>query len=238
MRDYGVIHSHNLGQPMEHLIFGWGGAPVLVFPTSKGRFFQWEDFQMMEALHEPLHKGWLQLFCVDSVDHLSWYNFEGHQRDQLDWHLAYELFLLEEFLPFVRERNSTPYLIAAGASFGGFHAVNFGLRYPWAVDRVLAMSGDYEAEKYVEGYYDHDVLANSPLDYLASCAAHELDPETRSVEFIVTAGRYDFCLGPSQLLASHFDRLGVPHQLHVWDDPGVHDWPLWRRQARQYLWGT
>ena len=28
---------------MELLIFGWGGARVLVFPTSMGRYYEWED---------------------------------------------------------------------------------------------------------------------------------------------------------------------------------------------------
>lgn len=221
---------------MEHLVFGHAGAPVLVFPTSKGRFHQWEDFAMIESLREPLERGWLQLFCVDSVDELSWYNFEEHQRLQLDWHLAYEEYLLEEFLPGLREVNATPFLICTGASFGGFHAVNFALRYPQLVRRVVAMSGDYRSEKYVEGYFDDDVLANSPLDYLASVSAtQELDPQTRSIEFRLASGRWDFCLEPTLSLARQFQRLGVPHQCHVWEEPGEHDWPLWRRQVRHYL---
>jgi len=220
---------------MEHLVYGWGGAPVLVFPTSKGRFFQWEDFHMLGSLSEHLAKGWLQLFCVDSVDHLSWYNFDVHQRTQLDWHLAYEDYLVHEFLPHLRTRNQTPYLIVTGASFGGFHAVNFGLRYPEEVDRVVAMSGDYEAQKYVEGYYDEDVLGNSPLDYLRACSWDQLDPSTRTVEFILASGQWDFCKEPTVQVAAELARLGGNYQCHIWDNPGVHDWPLWREQVRHYL---
>lgn len=220
---------------MEHLVFGQSGAPVLVFPTSKGRFYQWEDFRMIEALRVPLERGSLQLFCVDSVDELSWYNFEDHQRIQLDWHLAYEQYLLEEFLPGLRRANPTPFLILAGASFGGFHAVNFALRYPTVAQRVVAMSGDYRADKYVEGYYDDDVLANSPLDYLPGLSPERLNPDLRQTEFRLATGRWDFCLEPTQELSYHLQRLGIPQQCHVWDDPGVHDWPLWRRQAVHYL---
>jgi esterase/lipase superfamily enzyme len=220
---------------MEHLVFGHAGAPVLVFPTSKGRFYQWEDFAMIEALRQPLEAGFLQLFCVDSVDDRSWYNFEDHQRVQLDWHLAYEEFLIDEFLPGLRAWNDTPFLILTGASFGAFHAVNFALRYPQLVQRVVAMSGDYRSQKYVEGYFDEDVLANSPLDYLSGIAFEELAPETRGVEFRLASGRWDFCLQPTLALAGELGRLGVPHQCHVWDDPGVHDWPLWRRQVVHYL---
>ena len=235
MRTYEKIYSASLGMEMEHLVYGWGGAPVLVFPTSKGRFYQWEDFHMLGSVSEHLANGWLQLFCVDSVDRLSWYNFEDHQRDQIDWHLAYEEYLVHEFLPHLKNRNSNPFLIVAGASFGGFHAVNFGIRYPELASRVVAMSGEYEAYKYVDGYFDDDVLANSPLDRLKTLSPDQLDPRVREIEFILTAGQWDFCKDPTLSLAAEMGRLGIPHQCHVWDDPGIHDWPLWREQIRCYL---
>ena len=235
MRSYQSLTSEFLGREMEHLILGWAGAPVLVFPSSKGRFFQWEDFSMLEGLTEHLAKGWLQLFCLDSIDHLSWYNTDIHQREQLDWHLAYENYIQYELLPHVRAVNSTPYLITTGASFGGFHAVNFALRYPHLVSRAVAMSGDYEAEKYVDGYYDEDVLANSPLDFLACQSPESLPSAIRSVDFILATGRYDFCKQPTIELASNMERLAIPHQCHIWDDPGYHDWPLWREQVKHYL---
>lgn len=220
---------------MEHLVFGHAGAPVLVFPTSKGRFYQWEDFRMLEVLKGKIEQGWLQLFCVDSVDELSWYNFEDHQRIQIDWHLAYERYLLDEFLPYLRAQTRTPFLIATGASFGAFHAVNFALRYPEQVQRVVAMSGDYDSQKYVEGYFDEDVLANSPVDRLFELSPTELSPKIRQIEFRLATGRWDFCLEPTQALARELSRLGIPHSHHVWDDPGIHDWPLWRRQVLHYL---
>lgn len=234
-RHYGKIASQALGRDMEHLVFGHAGAPVLVFPTSKGRFYQWEDFRMLEALRYPVERGWLQLFCIDSVDELSWYNFVDHQRLQLDWHLAYEAYLIDEFLPLLRSWNANAFLIMTGASFGAFHAVNFALRYPSLVRRVVAMSGDYASQKYVDGYYDDDVLANSPVDYLPDLTRESLNPEARQVEFRLASGRWDFCLEPTAELARQFERLDVPHLFHVWDDPGMHDWPLWRQQVQHYL---
>jgi esterase/lipase superfamily enzyme len=58
---------------MELLIFGHSGARVLVFPTSMGRFYEWEDRGMMGALGEQIERGWIQMYCVDSVDAESWY---------------------------------------------------------------------------------------------------------------------------------------------------------------------
>ena len=53
---------------MELLVFGHAGARVLAFPTTQGRFYEWEDFGMVGALSEHLNHGWIQLFCVDIVD--------------------------------------------------------------------------------------------------------------------------------------------------------------------------
>src|SRR5579872_1928156 len=103
---------------MEMLVFGHGGAPVLVFPTSMGRFYQWEDFGMVETLSHHLDQGWVQLFCVDSVDAESWYNraVPGAMRGAR--HVQYERYLLDEVLPFMRRHNHTAYLIATGCRFG------------------------------------------------------------------------------------------------------------------------
>jgi esterase/lipase superfamily enzyme len=47
---------------------------VLVFPTSGGRFFEYEDRGMVNALLPKIDRGELQIICVDSVDQESWYN--------------------------------------------------------------------------------------------------------------------------------------------------------------------
>ena len=58
---------------MEVLVFGHAGTRTIVFPTSLGRFYQWEDFGMIDPLRSRLEHGAIQLFCVDSVDAESWY---------------------------------------------------------------------------------------------------------------------------------------------------------------------
>jgi esterase/lipase superfamily enzyme len=73
-RDYRKWHSSALGREMEMLVFGEAGTPVLVFPTSMGRFYQWEDFGMIAHMASRIDAGWLQLWCVDSVDSESFYD--------------------------------------------------------------------------------------------------------------------------------------------------------------------
>ncbi|MDQ3950853.1 MAG: esterase, partial [Gemmatimonadota bacterium] len=61
-RDYRRWFSPALGRDMELLIFGHSGARVLVFPTSMGRFFEWEDRGMIHgALGHHIEQGWLQV---------------------------------------------------------------------------------------------------------------------------------------------------------------------------------
>ena len=87
-REYHSWHSPALHRNMELLIFGHAGARVLVFPTSKGRFYEWEDRGMMGALGEHLEQGWVQLYCVDSVDEESWYAFWKHPGDRAWRHIG------------------------------------------------------------------------------------------------------------------------------------------------------
>ena len=49
-REYGQWWSPSLGRTMEFLWFGQFGRPVMMFPTSSGRFFENEDFGLTGAL--------------------------------------------------------------------------------------------------------------------------------------------------------------------------------------------
>ena len=42
-REYHKWYSPYLGREMELLVFGHGGTPLVVFPTSMGRFFDYEE---------------------------------------------------------------------------------------------------------------------------------------------------------------------------------------------------
>src|SRR5260370_38451406 len=56
-RDYIKEYSPSLGREMEILHFGHAGRPLLVFPTSMGRFYQWEDFGLVGGLSDYIESG-------------------------------------------------------------------------------------------------------------------------------------------------------------------------------------
>ena len=56
-REYHKWYSNRLDRNMELLVFGHAGLPVLVFPTSGGRFFEFEDRNMISAVGERIERG-------------------------------------------------------------------------------------------------------------------------------------------------------------------------------------
>src|SRR5260370_7510909 len=98
-REYHKWSSPALGRDMELLVFGHAGLPVLVFPSSCGSFFEFEDRGMVNVVHDKLEHGRLQLFCVDSVDSESWYNRAVPPRCRIPRPLQYDQSLIHNVPP-------------------------------------------------------------------------------------------------------------------------------------------
>ena len=151
MREYFKDWSQALGRDMEVLRFGSGGLPLLVFPTSMGRFYQWEDFGLVGALQDKIDAGHVQLWCVDSVDGESWYANGRSSEERVARHLQYERYLLDELMPRIPWRPVT-----AGTSFGAFHAVLLALRHPTRVNGFVGLSGAYDTNRWLDGQGGRD----------------------------------------------------------------------------------
>ena len=229
--------SPSLGRDMDLLVFGHAGARVLVFPTSMGRYFEWEDRGMMEALGEHLQSGWLQLFCVDSVDAESWYAKWKHPYDRAVRNFQYEEYVVREVLPFTQSRNGNPVLIAAGASFGAYHAVNMAFRHPHLFNRVLGMSGLYDIREQTDGYYDEAIAASNPSHYVSSLQDHAHLEAMRRMDIILATGQDDSFVENNRYLSRVLWEKGVGNALRLWDG-WAHDWPWWRDMVRLYIGGS
>ena len=118
-RDYHKWYSGELGREMEMLVFGHDGLPAIVFPTSCGRFFEFEDQGMVGAVADKINAGKLQLFCVDSVDSESWYNRNVGADWRVARHVQYENYILRDVVPLIRKINHRHHLASVGCSFGG-----------------------------------------------------------------------------------------------------------------------
>lgn len=233
-REYHRWYSPSLNRDMELLIFGHGGARVLVFPTSQGRYYEWEDRGMIGTLWEPLERGWLQLYCLDSVDAESWYCSWAHPGGRAYRHHQYFQYLLNEVLPLSTHKNQNPFLMTMGASFGAYHAMTFGLKYPHLVDRILGFSGMYDIRRFTGGYSDDFVYFNNPIQFIE----HENDPhrlaQLRHIDIIIAGGRDDSLMPSSRALSGLLWSKGIGNALREWDG-WSHDWPYWKKMMMLYI---
>ncbi len=233
-REYHVWHSPNLNRPMELLLFGHSGEPVLVFPTSLGRFYQAEDFGLVGALRDKIEAGRYLVVCVDSVDRESWYNRNVHPADKVVRHEQYERYILDEVVPLLRHRASPGRLTLAGCSFGGFHTGLIGLRHPTVFQRLVAMAGKFETEMFLRGHHDERVYFHSPLQWVPNLSdPRQLEPLFRQ-EIILAVGEHDFCRSSTEKLSGTLWNKGIGNHLSIWNGAS-HDWPVWREMARTYL---
>lgn len=220
---------------MELLIFGHGGNPLLAFPTSRARFYEFENNGMIGAIADKIENGLVQVFCVDSVDGETWYNRSIHPHDRVMRHIAYEGYLLHEVAPLIKGVNGNQRIGVTGCSLGAYHALNFALRHPDLVSSCVAMSGAFDMKMFMDGYYDNDFYFNNPVDYVANITEPWFMDWYRQMRLVLGVGDHDICLGENFRMAHLLGTQGIPHWLDVWTGGERHDWPLWRRMAQKFF---
>jgi esterase/lipase superfamily enzyme len=235
-REYHHWHSPSLNREMELLIFGHAGTKVLVFPTSLGKYYEWEDRGMVGVLGEHLERGWLQLYCVDSVDAESWYARWAHPSGRVNRHNQYEQYLLHEVVPLMWQKNDNPFLITAGASFGAYHAANFAFKYPDLVGRAIGLSGIYDIRSWANGYHDDNLYFNNPVEYLPNEHDGRRLEALQRMDIVLATGRDDPNRASSETLSTILWNKGIGNALRLWDG-WAHDWPWWRDMIRLYIGG-
>ena len=233
-RDYRTWQSPALGRDMELLVFGDRGTPVLVFPTSMGRFYQWEDFGMIGHLRPRIDEGLLQLWCVDSVDGESFYNKQVGAEERAGRHLAYDRYLTDELVPAIRSENADPYLELLGASFGAFHSVALATRHPGIASRAIGLSGAYDASRWLGGLREGDAYFANPMAFLPLLNDERYLAPLRATEIVIATGRDDKNAGESQRIVAILQEKGVPATLHLWEG-WAHDWPYWKEMVDELL---
>ena len=222
---------------MELLEFGHAGARVIAFPTSASTFHEWEDRGLIEALREPLEKGWFHLFTIGCVDRESWYARWKHPGGRIWRQEEYDRYVVNEVIPLTKTRNPHPYLVMTGASFGGYHALTMGLRHPDLVNRILAMSSLVDIRRFTDGYHNETLYFNNPLEFIPN----ESDPvrleQLRRQDVIMAVGKTDGLVHQNRELSSKLWGKGIGNALREWDG-FAHDWPVWQRMLPMYLGGS
>lgn len=233
-REYHVWQSSRLGRPMEFLWFGRHGRPLLMFPTSGGRFFENEDFGLVGTLRDKIDGGQLQVICVDGIDYESWFCKWAHPSGRAYRHVQFDDYLRHEMVPYVQWRTHRNDLIVYGASFGAYHAANFAAKHPDVVGRAILFSGIYDIGRFSDGYWDDNWYFNNPTSFIANMDGYHAS-RLRSVEWIIATGEYDHLVDANRHFAGMLHGKGVPAHLEIWGGQFGHDWPWWREHVRRFV---
>ena len=234
-RSHHKWYSRSLNRDMDLLVFGHAGPPMIVFPSSMGAFFEYEDRGMISALSGKLEHGALQLYCVSSVDSESWYNRHLHPRQRVRRHLQYEDYILSDVVPLVHHLNPHGAIGVTGCSFGAYHALVIALRQPYIFNWCVTMSGAFDITQFLDGYFDEDCYFLNPPSFLENLSDSYYLDQYRRNKWVLATGEHDICRAANESFSGLLHYKGIPHSLHIWGDGSKHDWPYWRPMANAYL---
>ena len=140
---YEKWYSPALRRDMEIKVYGRGGKPVLYIPCQDGRFFDFENFGMIDAWAPFIESGRATVFSVDTIDSETWSNTDGDPYWRIRRHEEWMRYLSGEVVPYIREVcrgygwQSDPGILAFGCSLGAMHAANLYFHYPEAFESCL-----------------------------------------------------------------------------------------------------
>jgi esterase/lipase superfamily enzyme len=240
-REYYRWHSPILGQDMELLAFGHAGQPYIVFPTSSGRFYDFEDNGMVQSAERFLEEGKIRLYCVDSIDQQSWDNREKGPEEKARRHNDYDRYIMDDVVPFIHKHaGSTKRIMCTGVSMGASHAVLFFFRHPVVFKGTIALSGIYNFRYFLDNYQGDnlDVYYNSPLDFLPNLTDSDILDKYRESEIIICVGQGAWeepMISDTLRMQSILQSKGIPCLIDLWGSDVNHDWPWWRRQFPYFL---
>ena len=224
-----------LGREMELKVYGHAGVPVLALPARGGRFYDWENNGMPDAIAPLLNEGRLQLFCADAVDGEGLLNADLPQRRRAELQEKYFVYLTMELAPRILALNNAAKgtgIWCAGVDLGAYQAVNCRLRRPAQFAGAVGMGGIYDLARFWGSESDDLVLRCSPLCYLQENGiANKLQlakAEENSLILCAGQGAYeDDARADTQALADRLQAEKLPAHLEVWGGDVSHDWYWW-----------
>ncbi len=221
-----------LSREFEMLVFGnRSGLPLILFPTSFGRYYQNKDFGLVDSISGFVDAGRVTVYCPDAIDLESFYNKSIHPADRMRTHNGYENVIVRDVFDLARRECSCHRVAVGGASLGAYHAANIAFRYPDWVSHLICLSGSFDISSFFDGYHDDNIYFNSPYEYLPNMP----DPwKYNHMTIILGTGEWDNTRHESYRLSEILKSKGVQH----WLDDGKwrgHDWNYWRDMLPCYL---
>ncbi|MGY5352616.1 esterase family protein [Wenyingzhuangia sp. IMCC45533] len=240
-REYHNWYSPNLERNMELLVFGHAGAKILFFPPRMGRFYDYENWHIIDALKDKIQRGDIQVYCLDSIDSETFYSNTQPPKFRISRHGLYEKYILEEVLPWTKDVNSSSNVVVAGCSLGAWHAVNIAMRYPKLFCKVVGMSGRYDltfSKSYFDdllaGFRSKKVYENMPIQYLQDLEDDSYLSLINKIEIVIVIGKEDLFFENNLQLKTILEQKNITYQFYEWEGE-AHKAHHWREMVQFYL---
>jgi esterase/lipase superfamily enzyme len=232
-------YSACLDRYMEYKIYGHCGKPVMFIPCQCGRFFDFENFHMLDHWAKWIEAGECIVFSVDCIDGEAWAGTHLSPRQRIENHERWYNYIVEELVPAIRQFSGRKDILTFGCSLGAMHAANLFFRRPDLFDSVFAISGLYDSLEFFGEYMDGLVYNNSPVTYLANMPAEHpylMEYAKRKMLFSVGQGAWE---GPLLESTRRLDTVcaqkGIPARFEYWGFDVNHDWPWWFKMVKLYV---
>ena len=232
--------SSCLNRDMEFKVYGHGGKSVLFIPCQGGRFFDFENFKMLDAWADWIESGQCRVFSVDCIDNEAWAAQGADNRWRIENHERWYNYIVNELVPAIHyiACNGDP-IMTFGCSMGAMHAANLYYRRPDLFDSCFAISGLYDNKLFFGSYCDDLVYNNCPCLYLQNMPQdHWYMDLYRSQKSLVVCGQGAWeepLLESTRWLDTVCRSKGIPTRFEYWGYDVNHDWPWWFKMVRTYL---
>ena len=197
--------SRVLGREMEFKVYGTAGVPVLALPARGGRFYDWENNGMPDAVASLLNTGKVQLLTGELAARIRELNGDA---DAPLW--------------------------CVGVDTGAVQAVNCRLRRPEVFAGAIGLSGLYDVCRFLGSAEDDLVLRNAPLAYLpegiADAKAFAKAEENHLLLCAGQGGYEEDAQADTRALAAALAAASIPAHCEIWGSDVSHDWYWWGKE--------
>lgn len=218
--------------------YGEMGAPLIVFPSNAGVAHEWEKGGMIDALAPLMRAGRMKIYCPETNVSKS-FSGKGGARWRMAHHAAYERFVMNTLLPWIRRDLGQPHarFIASGCSVGALYSSIFALKHPEDFKGALCLSGRYRLENFFGGSND-EIYLNDPLAFVPNLRGAALERVRRHTHLTLVVGQGNAeggCIDETRELGLLLRRKHIPNHVAFWGEESSHTYPWWQKQARHYL---
>lgn len=236
--------SSYLGRDMEFKVYGHAGKPVMFIPCQSGRFFDFENYKMVDYWAKWIEEGRCTVYSVDTIDDIA-YAAQGMDcRWRIENHERWYNYIVNEMVPTIKHLSGERMgydqsIMTFGCSMGAMHAANLFFRRPDLFDCVFAISGLYDSKMFFGDYMDDLLYQNTPVEYISNMPwdhPYINMYNERKMVIVVGQGAWEGPLVDStRWLESVLRNKGINARIEYWGYDVDHDWPWWYKMVEHYV---